>query len=309
MKKLNDEKIIEKIININPENKIIKIYRKEKFGKTRIYVDYICGECGHMWIEVDWESIKRRKTKYCNKCKNRQKKYDIDFIEKELIELGFNWLNKEQYIDASSSLETQCVKCGKISKANVLNRIIDKRQCKRCAGFDPKGIEEFKKEVYELEKDNYTVLSNAYTESHSTNILIRHNKCGNEYLVSRSNFRKGRRCPYCNMSKGESRIEYFLTENNLFFEPQKTFKGLLGVGNGLLSYDFYLSDYNLLIEYQGEYHDGNTTNQTIEEFNIQQEHDKRKREYAEKNDYRLLEIWYWDFDNIEEILKGVFENE
>jgi hypothetical protein len=40
-----------------------------------------------------------------------------------------------------------------------------------------------------------------------------------------------------------------------------------------------------------------------EEFEYQQEHDKRKREYAEKHNIKLLEIWYWDFDNIETILK------
>ena len=73
----------------------------------------------------------------------------------------------------------------------------------------------------------------------------------------------------------------------------------------MLSYDFYLPKYNLLIEYQGNYHDGtvNKEVQSDEKFNRQQEHDKRKREYAKKNNIKLLEIWYWDFDNIEGILK------
>ena len=35
---------------------------------------------------------------------------------------------------------------------------------------------------------------------------------------------------------------------------------------------------------------------------IQQEHDKRKREYAESHGYDLLEIWYFQKDNIEQIL-------
>lgn len=61
--------------------------------------------------------------------------------------------------------------------------------------------------------------------------------------------------------------------------------------------------YNLLVEYQGQYHDGTAGNQTDAEFIIQKEHDRRKREYAENNNIRLLEIWYRDFDNIEEILE------
>ncbi len=86
--------------------------------------------------------------------------------------------------------------------------------------------------------------------------------------------------------------------------PKKTFDGLIGTRGGNLSYDFYLPDYNLLIEYQGEYHDGNVQYQTQEEFENQQEHDRRKREYAKENNIGLLEIWYYDFDNIEEILKN-----
>ena len=44
--------------------------------------------------------------------------------------------------------------------------------------------------------------------------------------------------------------------------------------------------------------------QTEEEFNIQKEHDKRKREYARNNGINLLEIWYWDMKNIENIIKN-----
>lgn len=41
---------------------------------------------------------------------------------------------------------------------------------------------------------------------------------------------------------------------------------------------------------------------TERNFDKQKEHDKRKKEYARNNNIDLLEIWYWDFDNIEEIL-------
>lgn len=60
---------------------------------------------------------------------------------------------------------------------------------------------------------------------------------------------------------------------------------------------------NLLIEFQGIQH-----YEPVEifggekQFKIQQEHDKRKREYAINNNIKLLEIPYWDFDNVEEIL-------
>lgn len=144
--------------------------------------------------------------------------------------------------------------------------------------------------------------------------------------IKNSNMRCDFRCPECGYSKGEKKIEEYLVKNNFtktiqqdyeklstkdinenkYYIPQKTFKGLLGVNKGLLSYDFYLPEYNILIEYQGEFHDGSGDmgnyymKQNLEK---QQEHDKRKKQYAEDNKIKLLEIWYYEFDNIEEILR------
>lgn len=123
-----------------------------------------------------------------------------------------------------------------------------------------------------------------------------------DYEVTCNNFNHGSRCPECNESHGEREIRRYLNTYNIDFIPQKEFSDLVGVKKGNLSYDFYLLEYNLLIEYQGQYHDGTVPNQSEEDYLKQQEHDRRKREYAEQNGIRLLEIWYWDFDNIEAIL-------
>lgn len=117
------------------------------------------------------------------------------------------------------------------------------------------------------------------------------------------------RCSLCNFSKGEKRIEDYLASEQINNIPQKEFDGLIGVGNGQLSYDFYLPTYNLLIEYQGEYHDGTAYNQTNKELVIQKEHDKRKKQYTIDNNINFLEIWYWDFENIDEILNNKLKGE
>ena len=108
--------------------------------------------------------------------------------------------------------------------------------------------------------------------------------------------------PTCAESKGEKRIRKWLEENNIKFIPQKEFEGLVGLGGGNLSYDFYLPEYNLLIEYQGEFHDGKQNEYVRQNLDYRQEHDNRKRIYTQRNNINLLEIWYWDFDNIEDIL-------
>ena len=132
------------------------------------------------------------------------------------------------------------------------------------------------------------------------------------------------RCPECNNSKGEESINNCLINKNWikisqeefkrlidkdkynknYYIPQMKFNGLIGLGNGLLSYDFYIPKLNLLIEYQGEMHERfvRCIHKSIKDFEKQQEHDRRKKVYAQNNNINLFEIWYYDFDNIEEIL-------
>jgi Probable Zinc-ribbon domain len=129
-------------------------------------------------------------------------------------------------------------------------------------------------------------------------------KCKNEWstpIYSRTITKSG--CSVCSESKGEKRIRRWLESQSISFTHQKTFKYLYGVGGFPLSYDFYIPIENMLIEYQGQFHDGSVSHQTKEEYSIQLEHDKRKRLYAKLNNITLLEIWYQDFKNIEFILK------
>jgi len=111
-------------------------------------------------------------------------------------------------------------------------------------------------------------------------------------------------CYECNQSKGETKIREWLRNYDILFDSQKTFEGLVGLGNGLLSYDFYILKYNLLLEYQGIQHEKYIRgfHKSKKDFDKQVEHDRRKKEYAEQNGYELLEIWYWDFDLIKDVL-------
>jgi len=90
-------------------------------------------------------------------------------------------------------------------------------------------------------------------------------------------------------------------------DRQKTFEDLHDKKK--LSYDFYLKDFNLLIEFQGAYHDGSLIGkmQTEDEFKYQVKHDNMKRNYAKEHNYILKEIWYYDKRTIENILEEIFK--
>lgn len=130
-----------------------------------------------------------------------------------------------------------------------------------------------------------------------------------EFNISWTNLNKFEGCPICNSSNGERRIFHYLHKQGVEFSRVKTFDDLIGVGGKKLSYDFYVPQFNLLIEHQGEQHEHpvvfpNMSDGTaIENFKKQQEHDKRKKQYAIDHNINLLEIWYYEFDTIENILE------
>ena len=75
-----------------------------------------------------------------------------------------------------------------------------------------------------------------------------------------------------------------------------------------LRFDFYLPDYNLLIECQGIQHkEWREGWQTKEDFERQLEHDKRKREYAKEHNIDLLEILYYELKDIKNIIYKFLE--
>ena len=132
-------------------------------------------------------------------------------------------------------------------------------------------------------------------------ICKNHPEVGIQYMATCNAYKN--HCPFCNIIKGEKKISDFLIKHNIRFELHKSYDNLLGIGGGKLSYDFYLSQYNLLIEYQGEQHEHSVDLFGGEkQFRIQQEHDIRKRKYASEHNINLLEIWYYDFKNVENIL-------
>ena len=131
-------------------------------------------------------------------------------------------------------------------------------------------------------------------------------KCGDEFertLSSLNRINVGVVCRDCNSSQLETKTKNILEKYNIKYSIQVEYSNLIGLGGGNLSYDFYLPDYNLLIECQGvqhrEWREGWITK---EKFEKQLEHDKRKRNYAKENNINLLEIWDYDIDEIEEIL-------
>ena len=273
-----------------------------KNNKTKILIKH---HCGFEW-EITPNNLLRGHG--CPKCSKVFKKKTIDFKEDVYKKYKDEYCVVGEYVNSHVKIQIKHNICGHTWEVKPYS-FLNGRKCPKCARINVanskrKTQKQFETEVINLTNDEYLVVSeyiNALTK-----IKMKHNcvRCNyHEWEVKPSDFlNNNSRCPVCQESKGEKEITNFLINNKINFIPQKKFEKLLGSGNGKLSYDFYLPDYNLLIEYQGNYHDGTANNQTPKDFLKQKEHDKRKKQYAIDNNIKLLEIWYYDFNNIEEIL-------
>ena len=92
---------------------------------------------------------------------------------------------------------------------------------------------------------------------------------------------------FTTLSFGELVIYTFLLEHDIAFVYQKTFEDLRNINK--LPYDFYLTEYNLLVEYNGVQHERGWQGDAEDAKNIKLR-DKIKQDYALTNGFNYLVI-------------------
>lgn len=113
----------------------------------------------------------------------------------------------------------------------------------------------------------------------------------------------GSGCPKCKSSKGEQKIIDFLNDNEINYLHQKIFDKCKFKNK--LRFDFYLPDFEMVIEYDGEQHfkcnDFFGGKEEFEKLNIK---DEIKNNFCDNSNINLLRISYKDIDKIEQILNN-----
>jgi hypothetical protein len=112
---------------------------------------------------------------------------------------------------------------------------------------------------------------------------------------------QGNGCSLCNESKGEKKINKFLTENNIVFERQKKFEDCKNIF--CLPFDFYIPSLRICIEFDGIQHYKALSYFGGEEaFKKTKINDNIKNDYCENNYIDLIRIRYEQIEDIEYIL-------
>lgn len=137
----------------------------------------------------------------------------------------------------------------------------------------------------------------------SKKVIIKH-KCGFVRTTQIGAFMRSKGCPRCSgtMSKGERKIVDYLETHNIKYIPQKK------IENSKQSFDFYLPNKNIAIEYNGEQHyKPIETFGGEERFKQQQQYDENKIQYCKEKNITLKIISYLEFNDIDTILDNFFK--
>ena len=122
-------------------------------------------------------------------------------------------------------------------------------KCDKLSKHNSSNIDDFKLKAFEIHGNRYGYDDFIYTNSWSKG-KIKCNMCETIFEQIPNAHLNGRGCPICKSSKGERFIIKILNKNNIKFVreyiiPNQQYK---------FRYDFYLPEYNILIEFHGIQH-------------------------------------------------------
>lgn len=294
--KMTNEQFLEKLYSIT--NNILPL---EECSGTDNKILCKCLICNNEWYIKPKKLLKGQSCPICANKQRREGKYKVSKkeFEEKIKKLGYTAI--DQYQGLSVAINFRCDKCGYQFHTTPSRLISKKTSCKNCFNISlRKTNEQFINELNLINPDIEPL--SEYINSY-IKIKYKCKICNSIHSALPSNLLRGYGCPDCYASKGEKRCKKFFDEHHIKYIPQYEFDDLKGIKGKNLRFDFGVIYNNklLLVEYDGIFHyeqqyegDG---------FEILKTHDNLKNEYCEKHNIPLLRIPYWDYDNIENILK------
>lgn len=266
-----------------------------------IYLKYKC-KCGNILTKALYRILKGE---MCIKCPRESNMMSIEERMEKLREVGKDdiIIYSQRSVDDRSLVVVKC-SCGNIEERKW-GDVLRSKGCGVCNGNKKLTLEERRENLKSIGSE--MIIIDEFFKNGDWWCTYKCT-CGREHKKTWDHLRTTVACPNCYSSKGENKINKWLTKNEINFKQFKTFEDLRSVhGTHYLSYDFYLPDFNLLIEYDGEYHFMPITKnkeKAEENFEKQKRRDELKTNYAKNNNIKLLRIPYTEFKNVENILEN-----
>ena len=246
-KRLKKDDFIERAIEIHG-NKYD--YSKANCVNATTKVSIICPEHGEFW-QTPMNHLKGHGCPYCS---GNAKLSTKTFVDRAYKIHGDRYdYSKVEYKNANTKVCIICPEHGEFWQ--VPHAHLDGQGCPICKGEKislkkRKSEDKFIEEANKVHGDKYDYSKVEYTNGKTTVCII----CPEhgEFWQTPNKHLCGQGCPVCNESHLEQDMRIFLDENKISYTPQKTFEWLKN--DSLLKLDFYLPNYNIAIECQGEQH-------------------------------------------------------
>lgn len=289
------------LMEIKPDIEVVGEY----FGNHK-HIRCRCKKCNHEWNAIPCNLLNKPSVG-CPKCASiergikKTETYHKKFRDRLLK------INKDIEIvgalkKAKDHVDVKCKICGH-EWSPTQDSLLQGKGCPKCgtkkaAKSRMMPAEEFVNRCNEISP--YIEVLGEYNGVKNY-IDVACKKCGFRYSTIADNLLQGSGCPVCNMSKGERKVASLLDKYRIDFDQQYTFLGCRN--RRVLPFDFYLPDYNICIEYDGEQHF-----KPIDHFGGQEYFDKRKENdliktrFCEENDIGLVRIPYYMSNELEDIL-------
>ena len=228
----------------------------------------------------------------------RKSKPRIDLTGKE-----FTYLTPLYYIKGGK-WHCKC-KCGK--EVDVDTRNLNSGHTKSCGCLQKEKASNNTYDMLNYEDDNIKVLKRSGSDEQGIALwqcLCKN--CGNIFITRGSSIRANyvTSCG-CVHSINEKNITRILTENNIEFATQYTFPDLVGFGNKKLRFDFAILNKGVLshlIEYNGSQNTIKPEGVWGRDFEKNQQYDKMKIDYCNKNNIQLRIINYDQNYSLEDLI-------
>ena len=291
MKKINNDIFINRS-NIIHNNRYD--YSLVDYKKSVIKEKIICPEHG-IFLQSPNVHLSGHGCPLCGQIKvDNSKRCSLeDFIKRSNVIHNNKYdYSKVEYKNTNTKVKIICKIHGEFEQKPYHH--LNGTMCPYCRGVKTnKNIFVEKSNVIHDNKYDYSLVD---YKNCNTNVII---QCPihKEFNQTPTKHLAGHGCPICNESKGEINIRKYLNKNKIKYVSQYRFDGCKDKNE--LIFDFYLPDFNICIEFDGEQHYN-----PLKFFggdiglidNIKK--DNIKNDYCHENSIKLFRIKY--DDNIEE---------
>lgn len=279
-----------------------KVVYKNKITKVTI----ICPKHG----EFKMEPFRHLKGIDCRECGILKRAASKRLTPEKILErFRRRWLDVYDYSKADltkgvrNKITIVCKKHGEF-RLSVLEHFI--RGCKKCSGelkskLQLKTLQHFIDVSNSRHDYKYSYKKSKYKGVHYPIIVT----CPihGDFMCKAGNHMNGSGCPKCKSSRGERAVRIYLKKRKINFVEQYC------LTHERLPFDFYLTDYDTLIEYDGRQHfDPVHSWGGVEGYRRRKLLDEKKNLLAMQECKILIRVPYTEFKNLESYLDAKLSN-